>query len=63
MRRVSCLAVPVTLFAFAASLVLGACTHDYDVFKPRGDAGPDGSRPSRLETANDADDADEPPSE
>ncbi|WP_394849264.1 hypothetical protein LZC95_17685 [Pendulispora brunnea] len=35
----------------AASLLLSACTHDYDVFKPRRDAGPDSSATtSRLDT-------------
>jgi len=45
-----------------ASLTLSACTHDYDVFKPRGDAGADGaSRASGLETSGEEEDDDGAP--
>jgi len=36
-----------------ASLLLTACTHDYDVFKPRPDAGADASaKASALDTGD-----------
>ncbi|WP_394838795.1 hypothetical protein LVJ94_18045 [Pendulispora rubella] len=41
----------LTLILVAASLLLSACTHDYDVFKPKRDAGPDASSSaSNLDT-------------
>ncbi len=38
-----------------ASMLLSACTHDFDAFKPRGDAGPDGSAHTASLDAEDVD--------